>query len=605
MKYVSFKILDFKGIKSMELVLDASPKSSVYTFVGLNESGKTTVLESINYFYAEREPLKDLTLPGYRISDPHEIIPIPQRSNFNGQSGVQAVLEPESMDHAIAESVIGEFGLTIVEKPTLFKKSVWTRFQNSRFNGQANQWYIDYIVEDAKGNRKELKYYEDAFAKVILAFEQTLPSILYFPNFLFDFPDRIYLSNPPENAKKHELYRFLIQDVLDSIMLNLDVGTHIVDRAFSSSDSDKRALESVLLKVADSISENVFNTWDRIFSIEQGGKSVVVTWGVERASMFLQLKIKENGEIYEISERSMGFRWFFAFLLFTYYRGFRKEPSSGVLFLFDEPASNLHSSAQQQLLDSFSRFPAGCTILYTTHSHHMISPRWLEGCYIVKNEAVNYTEADNRYTSRKSQVTLMKYREFASKHADQTTYFQPILDVLSYKPSNLELIRPTCILEGKSDYYFLSWADSSLKILDQSVLMPCTSASSMDSLISLFVGWGKAFLVILDSDKEGVAQKKRYLESFGEVVAEKIYTLSDILESNHKVEIEDLLDKDERSTITRSCYPDAKENDKKTFCRACQEHLMLGHKFEISDESSIRISRILTFIDNYFKDRER
>lgn len=50
MRYTSFEIENFKGIRSLRLDLDSTPKSQVYTLVGLNESGKTTILEAIDYF---------------------------------------------------------------------------------------------------------------------------------------------------------------------------------------------------------------------------------------------------------------------------------------------------------------------------------------------------------------------------------------------------------------------------------------------------------------------------------------------------------------------------------------------------------------------------
>ena len=58
----------------------------------------------------------------------------------------------------------------------------------------------------------------------------------------------------------------------------------------------------------------------------------------------------------DIGEQSLGFRWFFVYRLLTEYRRERTE-SSGVLFLFDEAASNLHSAAQSLLLESFDDWP--------------------------------------------------------------------------------------------------------------------------------------------------------------------------------------------------------------------------------------------------------
>ena len=49
-----------------------------------------------------------------------------------------------------------------------------------------------------------------------------------------------------------------------------------------------------------------------------------------------------------------------------------------MLFLFDEPASNLHPTAQAALLASLEKLSENAVVIYTTHSHHLINPLWLE-----------------------------------------------------------------------------------------------------------------------------------------------------------------------------------------------------------------------------------
>jgi AAA15 family ATPase/GTPase len=53
--------------------------------VGLNESGKTTILEALNFLTYKIENLDPLNLHGYSVKDVHELIPISKRSNFNGK----------------------------------------------------------------------------------------------------------------------------------------------------------------------------------------------------------------------------------------------------------------------------------------------------------------------------------------------------------------------------------------------------------------------------------------------------------------------------------------------------------------------------------------
>lgn len=50
MRYELFRIENFKGIKSTSLDLTSLTGVNVFPLVGLNESGKTTVLEAIHSF---------------------------------------------------------------------------------------------------------------------------------------------------------------------------------------------------------------------------------------------------------------------------------------------------------------------------------------------------------------------------------------------------------------------------------------------------------------------------------------------------------------------------------------------------------------------------
>ena len=48
MKFLQFDIKNYKGIKKAELKLNPQGESKIFTLVGLNESGISTILEAIN-----------------------------------------------------------------------------------------------------------------------------------------------------------------------------------------------------------------------------------------------------------------------------------------------------------------------------------------------------------------------------------------------------------------------------------------------------------------------------------------------------------------------------------------------------------------------------
>ena len=53
MRYKSFRIQNFKGIKDTTIGLESALGVGVFALVGLNESGKTTILEAIDKFFRQ------------------------------------------------------------------------------------------------------------------------------------------------------------------------------------------------------------------------------------------------------------------------------------------------------------------------------------------------------------------------------------------------------------------------------------------------------------------------------------------------------------------------------------------------------------------------
>ena len=53
-----------------------------------------------------------------------------------------------------------------------------------------------------------------------------------------------------------------------------------------------------------------------------------------------------------------------------------------------------------------------------------------------------------------------------------------------------------------------------LDLGSEEVIYPGSSASNLSSLISINLGWGARFTILLDSDGEGKKQKKKYEDNF-------------------------------------------------------------------------------------------
>ena len=606
MRFTHFEVRNFKGIQKVRLNLTAAPRSLVHTLIGLNESGKTTILEAINRFEF-RDSLDALDLPGYGQYDPHDLIPISKRSNFNGKIEIEAGVE---LDDADQKLVAGELrkahGLVSVEQILPFKITQSFQFKASRLEaGQpTNTWTVKFIGTPYK-RRKAITLPREPWLKMVEFLKPLLPRVVYFPNFLFEFPDKIYLESAPADEDKHEFYRSVLQDVLDALGEGTNLAEHVLARAKAGEDFAKKSLDSVLLKMGGHITATVFTNWNKIFRRPRGDKEKEIVVSIEkdaRNAWYVQLRLKENNEYYEISERSLGFRWFFTYLLLTQYRGFRNAAHKSIVFLLDEPASNLHSSAQAQLLDSFGSLPTGCAIVYTTHSHHLIRPEWLEGAYVVKNAGLDYQRSDDDATARSTVVTLHRYREFAAQHPNQTTYFQPVLDLLDYRPSDLENVPDVVMLEGKTDFYTMQLLKGSVVGAPHLNFLPGGGSGSLDSAIQLYVAWGRNFIVVLDSDSEGVTQKHRYQDRFGPLVQNRIFTLGDLDANWTGKSIEALFENGDALSVQKHAYAGESTFNKTHFHRSIQELIATKIAPSLCPATIANFSRLFEAIRNRLND---
>ncbi|MFA6246080.1 MAG: AAA family ATPase [Mucilaginibacter sp.] len=583
MRYSKFEIKSFKGIKHIVLDLDKEPKSKVFTLIGLNESGKTSILEAIDFFQTD--------LP---VKDRHKLISKSEKIDFNGSVSVSATFVLNESDNEKIQKFSKKLFFKSFEILNSIKVTKSYYYKNSNFTKKNNEWFI--TLKGIKINASKLKlipFSHDSTSdwQKIVAFikKELFPSILYYPNFLFDFPDKIYLSdNITDNKLEQLIYKDVIQDILYSINPKLTIENHLLERLKSDTESNKEALEQTLAKMSFEVTKTVFGAWAKLFN--SFGKEIVIKAGAEVIGedtlYYLIFKLKENASQFNITERSLGFKWFFSFLLFTEFRKNRVTENGEILFLLDEPASNLHSTAQKNLLNTFKEIINKSSLIYTTHSHHLINPDWLNGAYIIKNKGIDYNETSS-FNSNSTDIEATIYKQFLAKYPDQREYYQPILDTLDYQPGLLEKVDSIIITEGKNDYYTLKYISSIFfkGKFDKLHLYPGGGANSNSLVIRLYLAWGKSFVILLDGDSAGEKGKKEYTKLLGRVVESNTITLTDINKSFNGKATEDLFTDDERLFITKYFDNKATAYNKGKFNTALQNLLYEKKQVQISKET--------------------
>lgn len=597
MRYTKFTIKNFKGIKDLTIDLSKQPYNRIHTFVGLNESGKTTILEAIN-----------TTMTRYNKATVHKLIPKHLKANFSDIISIIAIVEVDSDDNRRILEKFQELGYSDYIAIDSFTINVAREFENSKLKKAISYWGFSPQVKTSRSkNFIELESKNPDWHTIVNYIKDSLmPRIVYYEHFLFDFPDRIYLNGKKETDDNNKPYKDIFEDIVQEIIPGGSITNSLYSNYISKEDGCTDIFDAIHTKLEEYISNQVFNSWGQLF--DSSNAKIVLRFGIEKNntpddSFYVEIKIKENSDSFYISERSVGFRWFFSFLFFILFRKNRKTDLGETLFLLDEPASNLHSTAQKRLLETFEKFVEDrdkpLKLLYTTHSHHMINPKWLEGAFVVKNEAIDYNEP---FGNRKvSNITAVPYKQFASQYPNQQDYFQPILDTLEYQPGLLEKVPSVIITEGKNDYYTLRYINEIIlkNKCKKLRFMPGAGCDKNHTIIQLYIGWNKSFMILLDADNAGKKAKKLYKDAFGDLIADNIKTYDEFAPEIGAIAMEDIFTDQEKITITQLFDPSATKYKKSAFNTAIQTAFINKEVIELSEETLKKFESLFKALNSY------
>ena len=195
MKYKSFYIKNYKGIKDLKLELDKDPNSNIITLVGLNESGKTSILEAISLIHNEPN-----------ANEVHKLIPKNRKFNFTDTIEVTAFLELENEDEKNINSFCKGIGFKNNNPIKNVSQSLVYSFKNSEFipaeSGITWEFELEGLLKNKRYSRKFSSENEEFLKVQEYVVQNLIPPLIYYPNFLFDFPNRIYLEESKDEEKE-------------------------------------------------------------------------------------------------------------------------------------------------------------------------------------------------------------------------------------------------------------------------------------------------------------------------------------------------------------------------------------------------------------------
>ena len=494
MIYRQFKISRFRGVTEVTVSL---VRGDLVLLVGLNESGKTTILRAIEAFDFRNDP-----------APPHLarfLSSVRNKSDLltNEPAIITAEMELDSPLKLadVARGILGSLRRDI-ERRRILDDLVSTL-------NKARHLRISRVFPFRNGTPREPHYRieadhafldDDAAAAVAQRLVELSPFILYFEDFTDQIPERIFTAHS-NDAFNPDWY-----DIIDGLFFHTS-SQYSIDtfkKLHSKGKPRPDDAGTVMRRVNNTLDDVFTRKWENLSGVRDISATQLISNFGARSPHF-EIKVTDtDGTTYSVDERSKGALWYLSFLMKTEFRRKKMRQDSGKpIFLIDEPASNLHSTAQTNMLGDFRQLVEDTSVIYTTHSQYLVSLENIRNTYVISRED--------------GVVHATKWGEYLRQDAPQVSHYQPLANVLQLIPNSLSVPWDTAVItEGPSDRHALLVMHRVLFGEDPSwVIYPGTNAFNLRPLISLNLGWGSEFRVLLDSDDAGKEAQERYMEEFG------------------------------------------------------------------------------------------
>ena len=356
-----------------------------------------------------------------------------------------------------------------------------------------------------------------------------LPKFLYYDEY-YALPSRISIeklekSNLDEEELKTAQALFELADIKISELIGAD---------------DFEDFQAELEATQATISEILFAYWST-------NKNLEIEFKIDKRSMdehILDIRVKNTKKNVSLSlkNRSKGFNWFFSFLV--WFKKIQEDDASNYIILLDEPGLNLHASAQADLLKFIEDLAKEYQIIYTTHSPFMIDSKHLERVRTV-------VETDNGSVVSES-----------IQEKDPKTLF-PLQAALGYDiAQNLFVSKNNLLVEGVSDLIYLQVMSGILeqkgrKFLSNNItIVPVGGMEKVATFVSLLRGNDLIISCLLDSSIDNASKTKIEKVIHEKLIKEKnIITFDEFVDAK-EADIEDLFDKKEYLTLFNKAFED-------------------------------------------------
>lgn len=356
---------------------------------------------------------------------------------------------------------------------------------------------------------------------VVKYLSPNLPKFMYYDDY-YSLPSRVSLTKLEENFT--DSARKTAKALLE--LADIDIETLTKSDNFEEFIAELEATEAI-------ISAELFKYWKTnknlkiLFRIDK--KEETDGYNSTRiVDRILEIRVQNQrtGVSLPLENRSKGFNWFFSFLV--WFMKIQEKRDTTYILLLDEPGLNLHAKAQNDLLKFIFDLSNDYQIIYTTHSPFMIETDKLNKVRTVFEKKDGTTISDS------------------VQEKDPNTLF-PLQAALGYDlAQNLFVSKKNLLVEGISDLTYLSIISTILEahgregLNSEVMIVPVGGADKVATFISLLRGNKLELVCLLDTFTDQSARSRLNNMVAKQIIKENnILFYHDVIQSDH-ADIEDL-----------------------------------------------------------------
>ena len=528
-------IQNYKSIENVDIQVNKLHDSYTTIFVGLNETGKSNILDAISYFQPPTTSLKFDNIRNFNSSGEHIDLyfDLAFETDEIAQNLIEDVVEFSEKAKHLLPLFVPQVTKNVFMKEGEDKfKFVYVYKVNFEAIVQENCYYLSSPAQSSTSSTIcDIKYFDEL---------KEGEDKIYSPvtkEFISDLLKKVfekYLQDNDLNVsvwKAEDKYLITKPINLTEFSSNIDTciplknifyisgydSTEAIKKVISELSHNPRNRTFLEQKLSKNISEYLHKVWKE--------HPVDISVRIEK-DLVLDVSVKDKNDefnLYNINERSQGFRQFISLILSISIANEKKKLKNAIIIV-DEPENHLHPSGIRYMRDELLKIGKNNYVFLATHSNFMIDRKEMSRHYIVQ----------------KGTHTNLKRIEQEQDLSDD----EVLNDAFGLNILNDFLSPHKILVEGLSDKKILMKA---LNQIDSSFCFNISNGTG-DNIVaraSLINMLEIPVFVVLDDDEAGKKNKKLIVNQQGIFSKNNVKTIRDLVpDLMEEASIEDTLDTD-------------------------------------------------------------